>query len=214
MVSQSRIRGPHPLDSTSALLALEDLIRSLAGRHRRVVPNPLVLCGRSRRTLARYTALLTQGLACCAPSLVVTVLPARDIVKRLDWCNYAGSGPPQSTHAVSRVGLWVIEDVQRLPPAEAEMLVQFVDANLAHNTPMVFTTTVAPKSLRLPARLVSRLSAGLVVEADGPLAAPLGRPTGRAPDRGMNSARTHRAPSATTTPTGTPGRPGPGRRSA
>jgi hypothetical protein len=116
-------------------------------------------------------ALLTQGLACCAPSLIVTVLPARDIVKRLDWCTYAGSGSPLSTPAVSRVSLWVIEELQRLPAADAETLVQFQDANLSRNTPMVFTTSLAPKSLRLPARLVSRLTAGLIVEADGPLAA-------------------------------------------
>jgi hypothetical protein len=115
-------------------------------------------------------ALLTQGLACCAPSLVVTVLPARDIVKRLDWCNYAGSGPPQSTHAVSRVGLWVIEDMQRLPAADAETLIQFLDANLSCNTLMVFTTSVPPNCLRLPARLVSRLSAGLAVDTNPPLA--------------------------------------------
>jgi hypothetical protein len=214
MVSQSRIRGPHPLNSQSALLALEELIRSLAGCRRHRVSNPLVLCGRRPAVLARYVGLLTQGLACCAPSLEVTVLPARDIVKRLDWCNFAGSGSPLSTDAVSRVGLWVIEDMQRLPAAEAETLVQFVDANVVHNTPMVFTMSVAPNCLRLPARLVSRLSAGLVVEADGPLAAPLGTPPSRAPDRVMNRARSHRTPSAATTPTDTPGRPGPGRRSA
>ena len=64
--------------------------------------------------------------------------------------------------------LLILEDVQHLPWRAAETLVQIMDYRLAHQRPMLFTATVGPRHLayrgvRLPARLTSRLAAGLVV---------------------------------------------------
>jgi chromosomal replication initiator protein len=64
--------------------------------------------------------------------------------------------------------LLILEDLQHLPVPAAESLVQIIDYRQAHQRPMVFTGTTGPRHLahrgvRFPARLTSRLAAGLVV---------------------------------------------------
>src|SRR5207249_725368 len=74
--------------------------------------------------------------------------------------------------AAKQSDLFVVEDVHRLVRRRpddsghcvAEMLVQLFDYLYARHRQLVFTATVGPRGLaQLPARLVSRLSCGLVV---------------------------------------------------
>src|SRR5262249_45233626 len=65
--------------------------------------------------------------------------------------------------------LWILEDLQQLPPRSAGRLAQIIDFRLAHDLQMVFTASVPPVYLReLPARVLSRLVGGLVIAIEPP----------------------------------------------
>jgi chromosomal replication initiator protein len=60
--------------------------------------------------------------------------------------------------------LMVVEDLQRLPHRAAQAFTQLLDQRLAYRLQTVVTASVAPAQMEaLPARLLSRLSTGLVV---------------------------------------------------
>jgi len=63
-----------------------------------------------------------------------------------------------------RCDLLIVDDVGHLVPGVSESLVALLDQRLARHLQMVFTASVGPARLdRLPARLTTRLAAGLVV---------------------------------------------------
>jgi len=75
-----------------------------------------------------------------------------------------GDEETETLEACRRCDLLVIEDLQYLPRGAAETFVQLCDDRLARQMPTVFTSLLAPGRLtRFPARLTSRLAAGLVV---------------------------------------------------
>ncbi|MCS7045144.1 MAG: DnaA/Hda family protein [Gemmataceae bacterium] len=93
----------------------------------------------------------------------------------------AGGSRPAETvslwcDAAREARLFVLEDVQYLPPAQAECLVQLLDARAARSLLTLVTSNFGPRQLAtrgnsLPARLLSRLAAGLVTAIEMPTAA-------------------------------------------
>src|SRR5439155_13520162 len=73
-------------------------------------------------------------------------------------------GPPDALEGAAACDLLIVEDLQHLPPRAADALTRLVDHRLSRRRPLVVTATAGPAQLTdLPARLTSRLSAGLVV---------------------------------------------------
>ena len=69
-----------------------------------------------------------------------------------------------STRVLGQYDLLIVEDLQHLPARAAGALVRIVDYRLPRRLPLVVTAAAGPARLTgLPARLTSRLSAGLVV---------------------------------------------------
>jgi len=78
-----------------------------------------------------------------------------------------GDEEAETLEACRQCDLLVIEDLQYLPRGALEAFVQLCDERLARQMPMVFTSLLAPGRLtRFPARLTSRLAAGLVVDLE------------------------------------------------
>ena len=67
--------------------------------------------------------------------------------------------------------LLILEDLQQLPLPAAESVVRIIDHRHAHQLPMIFTANAGPRHLvyrgvRFPARLTSRLAAGLTIAVE------------------------------------------------
>jgi chromosomal replication initiator protein len=153
-------------ENHSALLAAQNLAEAFCSRqaHDDV---PLLLlhgpAGTGKTHLASaVVGQVTQG----RPDLVVTYTQAGDLVDE-GWEAEARDSD-----------LLVVEDLQHLPGRSPEALVQVLDHRQAHGLPTVLTANAGPRQLSgrrgsFPARLTSRLAAGLVVRLE-----PLG-PAGR-----------------------------------
>ena len=82
--------------------------------------------------------------------------------------NEAAPVPSSLVEEARECDLLILEDLQHLPLPASETMVRIIDHRQAHQLPMVFTATMGPRHLahrgvRFPARLTSRLAAGLVV---------------------------------------------------
>jgi chromosomal replication initiator protein len=147
----------------SALLAVQEVARGIctgAPRDRRT--NPLFLHGPPGTGKTHLVCALLEEVTRRCPDLVVTLLSAGDLAP-------ASSEASQGPEGLSRPSdLLVVEDLQYLPPASAEALARALDALRARGRQVVCTASAGPQQLvprgqRLPARLASRLAAGLVV---------------------------------------------------
>lgn len=160
-------------ENRSALLAIETVVESFqAGRFQRS-PNPLFLhgppgSGKSHLIGSMVKALATSG------GLSVWLASASDFrVTATQSSKKSGAARevvsvPHLVEEARDADLLIIEDLQHLPIAATETLVQLIDHRQAHQRPMIFTAATGPRHLayrgtRLPARLTSRLAAGLVV---------------------------------------------------
>ncbi len=145
----------------SALLAVQQVARGVCkGSSPRRQTNPLFLHGPPGTGKTHLVCALLEEVTRRRPDRVVSLLSAGDLVPAP-----AEAGPEGlSRHS----DLLVVEDLQHLPPASAEPLAQALDALRARGRQVVCTASagpqrLAPRGRRLPARLVSRLAAGLVV---------------------------------------------------
>lgn len=77
-----------------------------------------------------------------------------------DWPRWDDDSPPKQLRSCD---LLVIEDLQHLPPWAAESFAVLLDHRVARRRATLVTAAKGPAELALPARLVSRLSAGLVI---------------------------------------------------
>lgn len=77
-----------------------------------------------------------------------------------DWPRWDDDAPPEN---LRRCELLVIEDLQHLPEWAATSLAALLDYRLARRRATLMTAGKGPAELKLPARLLSRLSAGLVI---------------------------------------------------
>ena len=165
---------PFP-ENQAAFLAVQDLIQNLRLGKLQRSPNPLFLHGPPGTGKSHLLSGLAGEIAGGA-GLTVQCLAASDFrvppFQRLDKkklaTNEAALVPPSLVDDAQECDLLILEDLQHLPLAAAETLVQIIDHRQAHQCPMVFTAAMGPRhlahrGLRFPARLTSRLAAGLVV---------------------------------------------------
>jgi chromosomal replication initiator protein len=156
---------PSP-ENHSALLAAQDLAEALCSRQAHDDAPLLLLHGPAGTGKTHLASALVGQVTHGRPDLAVTYAQAGDLVDE-GWEAEAQASD-----------LLVVEDLQHLPSRSAEALVQLLDDHQAHGLPTVLTANVGPRQLgsrgrRFPARLSSRLAAGLVVRLE-----PLG-PVGR-----------------------------------
>jgi len=106
--------------------------------------------------------------------LVVTILAARDLLRAYQPSLFTEDGEAESvTEGINldearHCDLLIVEDLQHLNPHAVERLIQVMDYLQARGRPAIFTANAGPQRLehrgeRFPARLASRLAAGLVV---------------------------------------------------
>ncbi|HVS38888.1 MAG TPA: helix-turn-helix domain-containing protein [Gemmataceae bacterium] len=118
--------------------------------------NPLFLHGPAGVGKTHLVAGLAARVAERQPGSSVVILTAGDFDR-----------DPQEAAAdlaaARRADLAAVEDVHRLSARAVEAVVQLLDRGLARQVPLIFTAAVGPARLELPARLVSRLAAGLIV---------------------------------------------------
>ncbi len=149
-------------ETRSALVAVRGLARGLAaGRPPRA--DPLFLHGPPGDGKSH----LAGGLVTAAADAGRTArtVAANEIVPAPD-------GPPDALEGADACDLLIVEDLQHLPPSAADALARVIDFRTPRRRPTVVTASAGPARLTLlPARLTSRLSAGLVVGLE-PLASP------------------------------------------
>lgn len=135
-------------ETRAAWLAVTDFAECLTTRE---MPecNPLVLHGPPGTGKSH----LAWGLLAAAPS---EITPAGDL----------GRGDPSA--AVKAADLWVVDDLHRLPDRGVEIFGRLLDYRLARRKAVCVTTNVSPSRLALPARLISRLTGGLVIALELP----------------------------------------------
>jgi chromosomal replication initiator protein len=132
--------------------------RVIAGRPRREA-NPLFLHGPSGTGKTHLVAALAHELAFRGPELTMQTVGTRELAG----CQGANTFGRQSD-SLDKCDFLAVEDVQHLPSRAAEILVRIIDERLARRQQIVCTATAGPAQLtHLPARLTSRLAAGLVV---------------------------------------------------
>jgi chromosomal replication initiator protein len=148
-----------------ALLAAQEVAECVCSRRPRRRTNPLFLHGPPGTGKTHLALALLEEVTRRCPDLVATVLPA---------CDLTPPAPDAEPGAEGLLGearhsdLLLVEDLQHLPPPSAGVLAQALDSRVARGQQVVCTAAAGPQELahrgeRFPARLVSRLTAGLVV---------------------------------------------------
>jgi chromosomal replication initiator protein len=166
-----------------ALLAIRELASNIASRKPERSHNPILLhgtpgTGKTHLVYGLATELagkadLAVQFACAEEFREPTSL--RFEKKRLA-VDEAAPMPTELVESAQECDVFILEDLQHLPLFAAEALVQIIDHRQAHQRPMVFTASMGPRHLAnrqvpFPARLTSRLAAGLVVALE-PLKTP------------------------------------------
>lgn len=157
-------------ENRPALLAVRRLLECLAARRSPRAVNPLYLHGGPGTGKTHLVAALIEEITRRNPDFIVAHLPAADLGRV---ASTAGEGDRAETPTdpdTRRTDLFIVEDLQFLPSRAAEILRQSFDELRSRQVPMVFTASVGPRELDLPARLGSRLASGLVIGLE-PLAA-------------------------------------------
>jgi chromosomal replication initiator protein len=153
-------------ENRAGLLAAQTVAECVCSRRLRRRHNPLLLHGPSGTGKSHLALALVQEVTGCCSDLTVTALSS---------AAWKGEGTEPEDQALRGCDLLVVEDLQYLPPQAAERLVQLIDFLRARGRQIVLTANAGPQQLggdkRLPARLTSRLAAGLVVPL-APLQAP------------------------------------------
>jgi chromosomal replication initiator protein len=141
-----------------ARVAIRRVAGCVAARQRRRALNPLFLHGPTGTGKTHLVNALAAAVTRRCPDLIVCLIPAADC--RPD----ENRQPDEWLAAAKECDLLVVEDVQHLPQRSVEALVGVIDDRRARGRQMVFTASRGAGQLtRLPARLTSRLAAGLVV---------------------------------------------------
>ncbi|MFO0876077.1 MAG: helix-turn-helix domain-containing protein [Gemmataceae bacterium] len=146
-------------ENRAARYAIDCVLTCLGRRRARRAINPLYLHGPPGSGKSRLVGDLAAEFARRHPDAIVTLLSAGDLDGR------DGELPDWKT-----AELILVEDVHRLPARAVETLVALVDRSVTRQQQLVVTAGVGPARLAArPARLISRLSQGLVVALE-PLA--------------------------------------------
>jgi chromosomal replication initiator protein len=146
-------------ENRSGRTAVERVALAIRRGGARTTHNPLVLHGPAGSGKTHLVNALVVHVTQAVPGLIVTALAAREVGPQ----GYEDTGSPETRSA----DLVVVEDLQHLPAVATEACVQLVDRCRACRQQLVVTAAVGPAQLhRLPSRLATRLSAGLVVRLD------------------------------------------------
>lgn len=168
---------PFP-ENQSALTAIQDLAANLLSERLQRSPSPLFLHGPSGSGKSHLVAGLATECAIAGGISIQRLLASEfrePAPMRLDKKTLAIAEAAPVALSLAEEGrqcdLLIVEDFQHLPLPAAETLVQIIDHRLAHLRPMVFTASAGPRHLahrgmRFPARLTSRLAAGLAVAVE------------------------------------------------
>jgi chromosomal replication initiator protein len=148
----------------SALLAAQEVAKRVGSRRPRRRTNPLFLHGPPGTGKTHLVSALLAAVTRRCPDLAATVLPASDLAVPPQ----AGQGEGDPLHEARHSDLLIVEDLQHLPPPSAGVLARVLDSLVARGQQVVCTASTGPQQLthrgeRFPARLVNRLTAGLVV---------------------------------------------------
>jgi chromosomal replication initiator protein len=154
---------PVPENRSAVRAARRLAARVIAGRPTASAFAPLVLHGLPGTGKTLVAAAAVRAVTDAPDGRTARLVAARDL------------GRPDDDSAddadLRAADLLVVEDVQHLPPAAADVLGRLLDARAARRRPTVVTADAGPAGLTaLPRRLTSRLTAGLVVPLE-PLAA-------------------------------------------
>ena len=149
----------------SALLAAQAVAKCVCSRRPRRQTNPLFLHGPPGTGKTHLVAALIEEVTRRCPELVVTLLPASDLIPVPP---DAGQDAENPLREARHSDLLVIEDLQHLPPRSAAGLARALDTLRTRGQQVVCTAAVGPQQLAhrgapFPARLTSRLAAGLVI---------------------------------------------------
>jgi chromosomal replication initiator protein len=143
-------------ENRSAQAAVERAAACVGGRVPRRAVNPLFLYGPPGVGKSHLVQALVARIAAAGSDRTAVLLRADDFA-RVDG---DADGPADARTA----DLLAIEDLHRLPARAVEAVVRLVDRGLARQQQLVLTAVVGPAELdALPARLTSRLAAGLTV---------------------------------------------------
>lgn len=140
-------------ENRAALLAAQNCVS-----HPGIV-NPLFLFGSAGAGKSHLCQALIDQHTRRHPDATATVLSASDWRPRDD-----------DSFALREVDtdLLIVEDLQHLPAAGVQPMLNLLDDQIARDIQVVVTAARGPGQLDLPARLTSRLSAGLVVALELP----------------------------------------------
>jgi chromosomal replication initiator protein len=167
-------------ENQPAFTAVNDLLADLrsgtdlrSGKQR--APNPLFLHGPPGTGKSHLVSGLTNE-ATVYGGLSVQFMAAGDFreesstrsAKKKLATNEAMPLAPSLVDDATECDVLILEDIQYLPPVAVESVVQIIDARWSQERPTVVTAAMGPRHLayrgvRMPARLTSRLAAGLVV---------------------------------------------------
>jgi chromosomal replication initiator protein len=136
-----------------ALAAVQGLAARFASGASRSSIVPLYLHGPSGTGKSTLIAALVEEAVRRSAGLVASVIPAAE------W----GSPPSEQADAREACDLLVVEDLHQLRPQAFKSLTAVLDSRVATCQASVFTAHAGPQELGFPARLASRLAAGLVV---------------------------------------------------
>ncbi len=144
-------------ETRAAFVAVRDVLECVRQQRPRRRHNPLLLHGPTGSGKTHLVSALIEELTRDCPALVVHALAAADL-------HPAADAPTPGQDA----DLIVVEDVQHLAPGAAEVLVRLIDDAVTRQRQVVLTALTGPAQLThrgepLPARLTSRLAAGLTV---------------------------------------------------
>src|SRR5262245_38910943 len=149
-------------ENHSALAAVRRVSGCVTSRRRHREMNPLFLHGPAGSGKSHLLQALVADLIGQQPDRVVSMQSAGDVA--LQWRSTEDGKTSEALLAGQNADLFLLEDLQFLGEAAIEPLVQLFDQRLSRQQQMVFTATTGPGRLTdLPARLTSRLAAGLVV---------------------------------------------------
>jgi chromosomal replication initiator protein len=167
-------------ENRSALAAVHNVCACLRSDHSQPKTNPLYLHGPPGTGKTHLVSALVEEVTRRAPRLIVTIIQAADFQIAHSTATKVHANQEATLDPAQETDLLVVEDLQHLAvrpshrAAVVEQLVQVMDYLAARQRQMVFTANTGPARIaNLPARLVSRLAAGLVVGLE-----PLG-PAGR-----------------------------------
>ncbi|MFN4259809.1 MAG: helix-turn-helix domain-containing protein [Gemmataceae bacterium] len=151
--------------------AVQQVVAAASADSFRSLDNPLFLHGPPGCGKTHLVSALAAELDKQTPTWSVRIRTAASF-RAVNWQGGLNEDLTDTEQTNEQADVLIVEDLHQLAPQAAETVVRLIDTLLARRQVVVATALVGPGQLtHLPARLTSRLAAGLVVGIQ-PLAAP------------------------------------------